>query len=77
VELLDITASVRHTPALADAAHPLPDIDDDEAEVAALKAAIAKCRADPREVPHEEMRAWLLKIAEGDFSAPPPTPRLP
>jgi hypothetical protein len=59
---------------MADITNAQPDIDDDEA--AARKAAIAKSRADPREVPHEEMRAWLLRIAEGDFEAPPPIPRI-
>ena len=61
---------------MTDTAHPLPELDENEAEAAALKAAIAKSRADPREVPHEEMREWLLKIAAGDFTAKPPTPRL-
>jgi toxin ParE1/3/4 len=61
---------------MTDAAHPLPDIDEADAEAVALKAAIAKSRADPREVPHEEMREWLLKIADGDFDATPPVPRL-
>jgi len=57
-------------------AHPLPDLDDDEAETAALAAAVAEARADPRAVPHEEMRAWLLEIVAGNFDAPPPEPRL-
>jgi hypothetical protein len=61
---------------MTDTAHPMPALDQNEAEAAALKAAIAKSRADPREVPHEEMREWLLKIAAGDFTAKPPTPRL-
>jgi hypothetical protein len=42
----------------------------------ALFAAISKSRADKSEVPHEEMRAWLMKIAAGEFDAPPPIPRL-
>jgi len=54
---------------------PLPGIDD-EAETAALFAAVEEARADRREVPHEEMRAWLLEIAAGNFDAPPPEPRL-
>jgi Fe-S-cluster formation regulator IscX/YfhJ len=61
---------------MTDTAHPLPELDENEAEAAALKAAIAKSRADPREVPYEEMREWLLQIAAGDFTAKPPTPRL-
>jgi len=55
---------------------PMPLAEDEEAEASALKAAISKSRADLREVPHEEMREWLLKIAEGDFDATPPTPRI-
>jgi len=50
---------------------PLPDIDDDEAEV----AAVAVARADDRSIPHAEVRTWLLEIAEGNFDAPPPVPR--
>ena len=53
-----------------------PEIDDDAAEIAALEAAVAEARADPREVPHEEMREWLLKIAAGEFDATPPEPRI-
>jgi len=60
-----------------DTVQPFSEIEESEAEAAALKAATAKSRADPREVPHEEMREWLLKIADGDFTAEPPTPRLP
>ncbi len=59
----------RHIINMTDTTRPLQ-------ESAALKAAIAKSRADPREVPHEEIREWLLKIAAGDFTAKPPTPRL-
>jgi hypothetical protein len=55
---------------------PVPLIEDDEAaaEARAL-AAIAESDADPRTVPHEEARAWLLRLAEGEFDAPPPVPR--
>jgi hypothetical protein len=54
-----------------------PPLDDDEAaELAALQAAVAKAQADPRRIPHEEVRAWLLRLAEGDFDAPRPTARL-
>ena len=54
-----------------------PPIEDDEAaaEAEALAAAIAASDADPRTVPHEEVRAWLLRIANGEFDAPPPEPR--
>jgi Fe-S-cluster formation regulator IscX/YfhJ len=54
----------------------LPDLDDDAAEALALAAAVAEARADPRGVPHAEMREWLLRIAAGDFAAKAPEPRL-
>jgi len=55
----------------------VPRIDDDEAEAeaSALAAAIGESDADPRTVPHEEVRAWLLRLANGEFDAPPPKPR--
>jgi len=52
-----------------------PLIEDDEAEARALAAAIAESDADPRTVPHEDVRAWLLRLAQGEFDAPPPKPR--
>ena len=61
---------------MSDPARPLPEFDDDAAELAALTAAVNEARADPRGIPHEEMQAWLLKLAAGEFSAPPPQPRL-
>jgi len=53
------------------------DIEDDEdvAETALLAAAVAGARASELKVPHEDMRAWLLKLADGDFSSTPPEPR--
>jgi len=60
---------------MTDAAHTLPDIDDEDAEAALLAAAVAKARANKRGVPHEEMRAWLLELAAGNFDAPPPVAR--
>ena len=53
---------------------PAPMIDDDEAEAEtrALAAAIAAAEADPRRVPHEVVRVWLLRLANGEFDAPPP-----
>jgi hypothetical protein len=51
---------------------PAPAIDDDEAR--ALAAAIAESDADPRTVPHEQARAWLLRLAKGEFDAPLPDP---
>ena len=57
--------------------NPVPLIEDEEAgaEAKALAAAIAESDTDARTVPHEEVRAWLLRLAEGEFEAPPPEPR--
>ena len=49
--------------------------DETEAEARALAAAVAESDADPRTAPHEEVRAWLLRLAQGEFDAPPPDPR--
>ncbi len=56
--------------------NPAPLIEDDEdaAEAQALAAAIAESDADPRTAPHEEVRAWLWRIANGEFDAPAPEP---
>ena len=54
----------------------LPLDDDEAAELAALEAAVAEAQANPRSVPHAEVRAWLLRLAEGDFDAPRPTAHL-
>jgi hypothetical protein len=51
------------------------DDDEDAAEAKALAAAIAESDADRRTAPHDEVRAWLLRIANGEFDAPPPEPR--
>jgi hypothetical protein len=48
-----------------------------EAERLLLEAAVAKARADRRYAPHEEVRAWLLELANGNFSAPRPALREP
>jgi hypothetical protein len=55
----------------------LAQVEDDDvaAEAQALAEAIAKSDADPRSAPHEEVRAWLLRLAEGEFDAAPPEPR--
>jgi hypothetical protein len=53
----------------------LPPPADDTAEADALALAVARARADDRSVPHDEMRAWLLRLAAGEFDAPPPVPR--
>jgi len=47
-------------------------LDDDEAEAVALAAAIAESDADPRTAPHSAVRAWLMRLCEGDFEAIPP-----
>jgi len=62
---------------MAEPARPLPDLDDAAAELAALAAAVAESDADPRVIPHSEMRAWLLELAAGNFDAPPPIARDP
>ena len=54
---------------------PVPRADDDEAEARALAAAVAVAEADPRRVSHEEVRAWLLRLANGEVDAAPPEPR--
>ena len=53
-------------------------IDSDlETERRLLEAAVAEAEADQRYVSHEDMRAWLLQIAQGNFNAPPPDLRDP
>jgi plasmid stabilization system protein ParE len=43
-----------------DIAPNLSDIEDEEAaELAALTAAVEKARANPRSMPHSEVRAWF------------------
>jgi hypothetical protein len=49
--------------------------DEVEAEASALAAAAAASDADQRTVPHEEVRAWLLRLADGELDAPPPEAR--
>jgi hypothetical protein len=48
--------------------------EDDIAEAQALATAIAESDADPRTAPHEDVRTWLLRLANGAFDAPPPEP---
>ncbi len=50
-------------------------IEDDRLEDEALAAAIAASDADPRSVPHAEVRQWLLRVASGEFDAVPPEAR--
>ena len=67
-------AAVRYVRAMT---QPSPFIADDEseAETRALAAAVAESDADQHTVPHAEVRAWLLRLAEGEFEEPPPGPR--
>ena len=55
----------------------LADDPDIEAERQLLETAVAEAEADPRYVTHEDMRAWLLRLAQGDFDAHPPELRAP
>jgi len=54
---------------------PLTEDNDVATEARSLAAAIATSDADPRSVPHEEVRAWLLCLAQGKFDTPPAEPR--
>jgi hypothetical protein len=74
LDLLPSAALMRYHTHMA---HPAPIIEDDEdaAEAQALAAAIAESDADPRTAPHEDVRAWLLRLANGESDAPPPEPR--
>ena len=51
------------------------DMDEAEAEAFALAAAVAVAREDLGGIPHDEMRAWLLRVAAGDLDATPPPDR--
>jgi hypothetical protein len=51
-----------------------PALEEPDAELAALAAAVALAEADPRRISHEAARAWLLRLAHGEFDAPPPKP---
>jgi len=53
----------------------LTDQGEAEAETRALEQAVAAAETDPRRVPHEEVRAWLLRLAAGEFDAAAPEPR--
>ncbi len=46
------------------------DMIDDEAEARAIVAAEAEIDAG-KGVPHERVRAWLLKLAKGEVEPPP------
>ena len=45
---------------------------EDDAESHALAAAVAKAEANPRRIPHERVRTWLLRLAGGERDAKPP-----
>jgi len=49
--------------------------DEDLMEESALARAIAESDADPRTVAHEDARAWLLRLANGELDAAAPEPR--
>lgn len=53
---------------------PASVTEDGEAEARAHAAVIAESDADPRTVPHEAVRAWLRRLAGGEFEAVPPEP---
>ena len=53
----------------------MTDNDETTAEALAFSVAIAESDADPRIVPHEDVRVWLSSLAAGDFEATPPEPR--
>ena len=65
---------MHYRPVMTDPA-PLIEDDEAEAEARALATAIAESDADPRTASHEEVRAWLLRLARGEFDAAPPEPR--
>lgn len=53
--------------------HALQSYDPEiEAERMLLEAAVAKARADRRYSSHEDVRSWLLELANGNFSTPLP-----
>jgi hypothetical protein len=53
---------------------PRPTVGEDKTEAQALAAATTGPDADPRTVSHERVRAWLLRLAVGEFDAPFPSP---
>jgi hypothetical protein len=50
----------------------LPDVD---VEAEAIRRPVAESDADLRSVPHEEVRAWLMRLYAGEFDAKMPEPR--
>ena len=60
---------------MSEPVRPLTDVDDEAAEIAALTRAVEKARASTHGVPHDQMRTWLLELADGNFDSPPPVAR--
>ena len=56
-------------------ARTIPKFDEETAELNALTVAVAEARAETKSIPHSEVRAWLLEVAEGNFNAPLPIAR--
>lgn len=55
--------------------NPAPQFvpEDEDDEIAQLRAAVEEARADPNSIPHEVVREWLLALARGE-RPPPPLP---
>jgi hypothetical protein len=70
---LEVVQRIHYVPRM-DEPQPLMQDQEAAAEARALAEAIAESDADPRSVPHDQVRAWLLKLAQGEFDAPPPQP---
>ncbi|WP_306703382.1 hypothetical protein [Azospirillum isscasi] len=45
---------------------------EETAEADASPAPVTESRADRHGVPHERMRVWLLRVADGRFDGEPP-----
>lgn len=70
-----ILLAERRPPGYADAMiEPDTIVAIDDAEARALAVAIAQSDADPRTVPHAEVRAWLLRLANGETNLTAPVP---
>jgi hypothetical protein len=74
-KIYDKSGKAAYIDCMSKALYPLPDYDEDEAELTSLTAAVNKSRANELGVPHAEMREWLLEIAAGNFDAKPPVSR--
>lgn len=56
---------------MSNAAYKL--VEDEDIETARLRAAVEMARSETDSVPHEQVREWLLALAEGK-RPPPPLP---